>query len=101
MEGSYKGENLSYLDVYTFDVPNNAPFSNRLFAILQGDFDLKYNTLTNATIVEIFSKNINSSDVSLPHAPGDNLPPITQNPNNPSPDSLTGIFTDEFTEQFL
>lgn len=101
IDGSYRGQNLSYGDLIRYEVPNNQPFSNRVFMIMEGQFDLKYNTLTGCSVVEIFSKNINSNDATIPHSPGDISPPITQNPNNPSPDTVVGIFTEEFTEQFL
>lgn len=99
--GSFTGYNLEYMDTYTFSVPCFPSFENFLFAILSADFDLKLNQMTSVTMAQMFQKGIKTDDTTGPHHPGDGEPPIIQNPNYPSPDSDTGIFTTEFTEQFL
>ena len=100
-EGNFESETLKLGDVINFEVPNDATFSARSFMVNAATFDLKQNTITDCLLSEIFSKNINTKDVSIPLNDGDSIPGIVQNANNPSPDTINGIFTEEFTEQFL
>lgn len=99
--GSFLGTDLEYLDVYQILAPCAPSFEDHLFAILSADFDLKTNQMSSVTLAQMFSRSIKTDDSQGPHHPGDLPPSIIQNPNNPSPDSISGIFTSEFTEQFL
>lgn len=99
--GSFLGTDLEYLDVYSMDTPCFPSFSDFLFSILSADFDLKTNQMTSVTMAQMFQKSLKTDDSQGPHNPGDLPPPIIQNPNNPSPDAIEGIFTEQFTEQFL
>lgn len=99
--GTFLGTDLEYLDLYSMDTPCFPSFSDFLFAILSADFDLKTNQMTSVTMAQMFQKSIKTDDSQGPHNPGDLPPPIIQNPNYPSPDTIEGIFTEQFTEQFL
>lgn len=100
LSSSFLGTNMSYLDVFNVELPNNESFGKRTFALLSGDFNLFTNEVTNANYVEIFSKPSKTIDISVPSYPGDTSPPIIQNPN-PSTPTTQGIFTKEFTSEFL
>ena len=99
LESSFLGDNISYLDIFNVNLPNNTDFSGRFFTLLSGDFDLKAGEVKNANYVEIFSKSIKTIDIILPGKDGDAIPPIVQNPN-PPPALLGGIFTAQFTNEF-
>ncbi|MNI26339.1 hypothetical protein D3C73_800330 [compost metagenome] len=100
LNSSFDGQNMSYLDVFNVELPNNESFAKRTFALLSGDFDLFKNEVRNANYVEIFSKPAKTIDISIPSYPGDSSPPIIQNPNPTTPNTQ-GIFTQEFTSEFL
>lgn len=108
LEGSFLGNNISYLDIFNVNLPNNTDFNDRIFALLSGDFDLVSGEVKNANYVEIFSKPGKTVDIVLPGKNGDALPLVSQNPNpepglillpNPDPGN-DGIFTREFTPEF-
>jgi len=100
LSSTFLGDDITYLDVFNVELPNNESFGKRTFALLSGDFNLFTNEVTNANYVEIFSKPAKTIDISVPSYPGDTSPPIIQNPN-PSTPSTQGIFTKEFTSEFL
>lgn len=88
---------FNYLNVLSFDVPGQDKFSSKLFTILGGDIDLKYNTIENVKLAEIFDKPAKSNDVTVPNYPGTTPPVFVQDPNG---GDANGIFTDEFTLEF-
>lgn len=99
LSDTYTGDNFSYLDVFNVHLPNNTTFSKRVFALLSGDYDIFRNELQNAEYVEIFEKDTQTIDITVPNYPGDVSSPIVQNPNPAAP-VTTKIFTDEFTPEF-
>ena len=96
-QGDLRGDNLNYLNVFNFLVDDNDEFSAKTFTIISGDFSLKNHILT-ATLAEIFTKSIFTTNFQTPHSPGQIPPAITQNPNTPIDD--VRIFSDEFTSPF-
>lgn len=95
-----KGDNLKYSDVFNFIVPTSAEFTQKTFAYSSVRFSSKFKT-SEGTLIEIFNKPIKTIDVQTPNNGGQDPPPFTQNPNNPLPLSGTGIFTPEFTPEFI
>lgn len=89
---------FSYLDTFNFNIPQTGSFNNKLFAIMGGEIDLKYNTISSLSLVELFDKPAKSQDITTPSYPGGNEPVFTQDPNNNT--NVTGIFTEEFTSEF-
>lgn len=95
---------FSYLDLFSFDIADrliNARseiFSNKLFAILGCSVNLKTRELEDITLQEVFDKPAKSVDVSLPTNGDTPLPPIIQDPTK---STETGIFTEEFTNEFV
>lgn len=89
---------FSYLNTFSFDVPGQQKFNSKLFAILGGDFDLKYNTIENAKLAEIFDRPGKSIDITVPNYPGSTPPVFVQDPNGDT--DTTGIFTEQFTQEF-
>ncbi|MBO9671971.1 MAG: hypothetical protein J7577_00895 [Sphingobacteriaceae bacterium] len=89
---------FNYLDTFSFNIPHSGSFNNKLFSIMGGDFDLKYNSLSNVVLAELFDKPARSQDITTPSYPGGNEPVFTQDPNYNN--NVFGIFTEEFTEQF-
>lgn len=75
-------------------------YENSVFAVLFGSFNMKTAQFNGAVLGEMYYKNIPTYNVGTPHNPGQGLPPIFNNPNNPVPVVGTRIFTDEFTQQF-
>lgn len=73
---------------------------NQVYAVMSGDFDMKTKQFNRAVLREMFYKNIPTYNIGTPHNPGQGLPPVFNNPNNPVPVVGTRIFTDEFTQQF-
>lgn len=115
--GGLLGANFSYLDTFNIIVTGNADFSERIFTWLNVDFDLKKNT-AEGMLVEIFSKNVVSTQITVPINPGQQPPKINgirqgllllmgtpgfvNNPNNPTGvPTIGGPFDDEFTTEFL
>lgn len=98
-EGSFIGDNISYLDIFNVNLPDNTDFNNRVFALISGDFDLTNREVKNANYVEIFNKPGKSVDMVIPGNDGDPFPPMPQNPNPPVV-PLGRIFTEQFTEEF-
>jgi hypothetical protein len=89
---------FSYLDTFNFNIPQTGSFNNKIFAIMGGEIDLKYNTISNLSMEELFDKPAKSQDITTPSYPGGNEPVFTQDPNNNN--NVTGIFTEEFTSEF-
>jgi hypothetical protein len=89
---------FSYLDTFNFNIPHSGTFNNKLFGIMGGDFDLKYNTLSSLTLVELFDKPAKSQDITTPSYPGGSEPVFAQDPNYDN--NVSGIFTEEFTSEF-
>lgn len=89
---------FSYLNTFCFDVPGQSKFNNKIFILLGGDFDLKYNTIENAKIAENFDRPAKSNDITVPNYPGTTPPVFVQDPNGGT--SSGGIFTEEFTKEF-
>lgn len=101
LANTFIGNNISYLDIFNVNLPDDETgFNDRTFALLSGDFNLISGELENANYVEIFSKPGKSVDIIVPGNDGDPSPPIGQNPNPPAPPS-NGIFTEEFTNEFV
>lgn len=92
--GGMRGE---FSVVNTFNI---CYLDGQTYAVMSGDFDLKTRQFNRAVLCEIFYKNIPTYNIGVPHNPGQALPPIFNNPNNPVPVVGTRIFTDEFTQQF-
>jgi len=88
---------FSYLDILSFDVKNETEFSNKLFAVLGCEIDLKTNIVSNVLLSEIFDKVAKSNDITIPSTSETPLPPILQDPNYIEEN---GIFTEEFTGEF-
>lgn len=89
---------FNYLNTFNFDVPGQPKFNGKVFSILGGDIDLKYNTISNVKLAEIFDRPGKSNDITIPSYP-DTTPPIfVQDPNGDT--DLVGVFTDEFTQEF-
>lgn len=88
---------FSYLNTFNFDVPGQEKFSSKIFAFLGGEIDLKYNTISNVKLAEVFDKPAKSNDVTVPNYPGSESPVFVQDPNG---EDANGIFTDEFTLEF-
>lgn len=91
-------DEFNYLNTFSFDVPGQQKFSNKLFAILGGDIDLKFNTMENVKLAEIFDRPGKSIDITVPDYPGSTPPVFVQDPNGDN--DQKGIFTEQFTEQF-
>lgn len=73
---------------------------NQVYAIMYGSFNMKTAQFNGAVLSEMYYKNIPTYNIGTPHNPGQGLPPIFNNPNNPVPVVGVRIFTDEFTQQF-
>lgn len=89
---------FSYLNTFSFDVPGQQKFNSKLFAILGGDIDLKYNTIENVKLAEIFDRPGKSIDITVPNYPGSMPPVFVQDPNGDT--DAKGIFTEQFTPEF-
>lgn len=90
---------FSYLNTINFNVPGQTDkFNRKIFSIMGGDIDLKYNTMENAKLAEIFDRPGKSTDITVPNYPGSTPPVFVQDPNGNT--NITGIFTDEFTTEF-
>jgi len=89
---------FSYLNVYSFNVPDQRKFNDKLFTFMGGDIDLKYNTVESVKLAEIFDKPAKSNDITVPNLPGSTPPVFVQDPNYDF--NNNGIFTDEFTLEF-
>jgi len=91
---------FSYLNTFSFEVPGQSlSFNQKVFGILGGDIDLKYNTLSEAKLTELFDRAGKSVDLVTPEYPGSEQSEIIQDPTvdlNPK----YGIFTEEFTQEF-
>lgn len=74
---------------------------NQLFGFQSGDFDMKMKQWNRVVLTQIFSNNILTNDFGAPHNPGQYIPPYIQNANLPVDLYAGGVFTDEFTEQFV
>jgi len=101
LSGTFLSDNANFLNTFHTELACIPEFNKKIFALLSCDFGLKSNKLMSVNMVEIFDRYVKSTDVSIPHYPGDVDPPISQNPNTPPTIPTQGIFTDEFTEQFL
>lgn len=99
-EGTMRKSGLKYLDVFNIVVPDDFVFSSFTFAQSGTTFDLKNNTVSG-TFYQIFNKNFLSQDSQFPHLPGTLPPPFVQNPNNPPPLIGDGVFTPQFTDEFV
>lgn len=101
ISGSFYVENALSINTFRFVYDCIPEFSQKIFSLLSCDVNLKSNTLTSVNMVEIFDKYVKTVDISQPHHPGDVEPPISANPNTPPLVPTEGIFTDEFTDEFL
>lgn len=99
--GDFKGNDLSYNNVFRFQVDGETRFFLKKFSIISGDFNLKFKELTNAKMIETFAKNIITNDIVIPgyDGDGDATPFIPQDPANISQNGR-GIFSDQFTQEF-
>lgn len=88
---------FGYLNTFSFDVPGQQKFSGKLFAILGGEIDLKFNTIENVKLAEIFDRPGKSTDITVPNYPGSTPPVFVQDPNSTDD---AGIFTEQFTIEF-
>lgn len=88
---------FSYLDVFSFDVPNSPSFNRKQFVVLGGDINQKDRQFENVSLVEVFDKEIKSNDVSVPSYDDMPDPVFVQDPNAVS---NNGIFSSEFTQEF-
>jgi len=100
LSSSFLGSNISYLDIFNVDLPNNENFKEKIFTLLSGDLNLLTGELNNANYVEIFKETIKSVEIITSSYVGDPSPPILQNPNPTPPLGDVGIFTNEFTGEF-
>ena len=91
-------DDFSYLNIFSFDVPNDELWSARQFCLLGGDINLKNNQINNAKLAQVFSKTLKSNDVTLPAYPDMPSPIFNQDPNYTK---TNGIFTEEFTQEFI
>jgi hypothetical protein len=89
---------FSYLDVFSFDVPNSPSFNRKQFVVLGGDINQKDRQFENLSLVEIFDKEVKSNDVSVPSYDDMPDPVFVQDPNAVT---NNGIFTSEFTQEFV
>jgi len=91
---------VSYLNTFSFEVPGQSlSFNQKVFGIMGGDIDLKYNTFSNGKLTELFDRAGKSVDLTTPEYPGSEQSEIIQDPTvdlNPK----YGIFTEEFTQEF-
>jgi len=95
------GNKLSYLDSYNISAACDPDFDQKIFIWKDVTFDIK-NREANGTLVEVFTKNLISNDYTAPQLPGSSNiiePPIVQN-HNPGL-KLGGVFTEEFTTEFI
>lgn len=92
-----ESKEMGYLDVMQFKVPSSTAFSRKVFAISGCEIDLKSNTIDNVVLTEIFNRPARSNDVTVPSYPDMPDPVFTQDPNGVE---NSGIFTEEFTEEF-
>jgi hypothetical protein len=94
VEGSKR---FSYLDVIGFNVPGRPDFSAKRFSFLGVDIDIKNNELYNVKMAEVFDRSSVTVDNTVPYYP--NMPEavFVQDSNYVKP---TGIFSDEFTDEF-
>jgi len=88
---------FSYLDVFSFDVPNSPSFNRKQFVVLGGDINQKNRQFENISLAEIFDKEVKSNDVSVPAYDDMPDPVFVQDPNAVT---NNGIFTSEFTQEF-
>ena len=89
---------FSYLDVFSFYVPNSPSFNRKQFVVLGGDINQKDRQFENVSLVEIFDKEVKSNDVSVPAYDDMPDPVFVQDPNAVT---NNGIFTSEFTQEFV
>lgn len=102
LESSFLGNDISYLDIFNVNLPDDTTFSARIFALLSGDLDLISGELNNALYAEIFEKDIPTVKLTIPGKGIMNYPPIIQNPNPIQLQPQTGgIFTEQFTQEFM
>lgn len=101
-EGDFQGQNISYTDVFNIILDGYPDFSSKLFAISSATFDIKKNQMTQCTLFEIFDKTINPIEISQPEYQGNvGDVEIIQNPDAPQDLAGVGVFTDEFTQEFV
>ena len=93
-----QARSFSYLDVFSFDVPNSPSFNRKQFVVLGGDINQKDRQFENVSLVEIFDKEVKSNDVSVPSYDDMPDPVFVQDPNAVT---NNGIFTSEFTQEFV
>jgi len=91
------GNDFNYMDVLTFNAPDDETFSGKRFICLGCDIDLKYNEISNAKLLEVFDNNMVSVDNTVDFYPNAPDPIFIQDTNYVK---VTGIFTDEFTQEF-
>lgn len=98
-EGSFKCDN-SYITSFTFNVPGQPSFNNRTFIPLNVSYDYR-NKILSGSFVEILNEGGIFTNGQLPKYEGVELPQFSQNPNFPCPLPEDGIFTGEFSEEFM
>jgi len=94
-----QARDFNYLTTFSFQVPDQNDFNAHVFGLLGCEIDLKYRTLSNGKLAELFDRAGKSVDVTTPDYPGSEQSEIIQDPTvdlNP----INGIFTDEFTQEF-
>lgn len=99
--GNYLGQHLRYSNSLRFDLECEPDFSLKVFTLLSCTIDIKSCTMTGVNMAELFDKFVKSTEISLPYYPGDSVPGYINNPNSPPQIPAQGIFTDEFTNEFL
>lgn len=88
---------FNYLDVIGFVTPNEPTFSGKRFSFMGVDIDIKTNILSNVKLSEVFDAPMVSVDNTVPYYPNAPEPIFIQDANYVK---ITGIFTDEFTQEF-
>lgn len=91
-------KSFSYMDIFSFNVPGSPSFNRKQFAVLGGSINPKNNTFENVTLVEIFDRAARSNDNTVPSYPNMPDPVFVQDPNSVIGN---GIFTEEFTQEFV
>lgn len=95
----------SYNDAYVFDIhymngigtTKEKNFENKVFVSLAGEFDYKKSQFNGAIIRELFTRTPSTNDISIPSTPNTPLPPVFNDPNF---NKESGIFTEQFTQEF-
>lgn len=96
---------FSYNDAYRFDIKyvSSVPtakeleFENKIFVSLSGEVDYKSDIINGILLRELFTKTPRTNDVTIPSTPTTPLPPVYNDPNF---SQESGIFTEQFTEEF-